>query len=176
MFPMVPLGSNLNLGIAIVSYNGKLNFGLVGDFNALPDLEDLAGDFLAALNELADAAGIARRADGEPSPVARLRRRDGGEDQQAPQSRRARTSWRACAPTRWSTSSVAASSTPPSASSHEAETARAVGSRRTAPRRQPDPEQRVDEDGPPVVQRHVLLGVHEPLERLLHRAARDRVE
>jgi diacylglycerol O-acyltransferase len=58
MFPMVPLGSNLNLGIAIVSYNGTLNFGLVGDFNALHDLEDLAADFLAALEDLADAAGI----------------------------------------------------------------------------------------------------------------------
>ncbi len=34
MFPMVPLGSNLNLGLAIVSYSGTLNFGLVGDFNA----------------------------------------------------------------------------------------------------------------------------------------------
>jgi len=63
MFPMVPLGSNLNLGIAIVSYNGTLNFGLVGDFNALPDLEDLADDFLAAVRELADAAGV-----GTPSP------------------------------------------------------------------------------------------------------------
>jgi diacylglycerol O-acyltransferase len=56
---MVPLGTNLNLGIAIVSYNGTLNFGLVGDFNALHDLEDLADDFLAALGELADAAGVA---------------------------------------------------------------------------------------------------------------------
>jgi hypothetical protein len=58
MFPMVPLGSNLNLGVAIVSYNGKLNFGLVGDFNAMDDLEDLAGDFHAGLQELAGAAGI----------------------------------------------------------------------------------------------------------------------
>src|SRR3954454_22607376 len=58
MFPMVPLGTNLNLGIAIVSYNGTLNFGLVGDFNALDDLEDLAGDFLAGLRALAGAAGV----------------------------------------------------------------------------------------------------------------------
>ena len=57
MFPMVPLGSNLNLGVAIVSYNGTLNFGLVGDFNALYDLEELAGDFLAGLQALAHAAG-----------------------------------------------------------------------------------------------------------------------
>jgi diacylglycerol O-acyltransferase / wax synthase len=60
MFPMVPLGSNLGLGVAIVSYNGALNFGLVGDFNALPDLEDLAGDVVAAVEELAAAARRAR--------------------------------------------------------------------------------------------------------------------
>ena len=68
MFPMVPLGSNLNLGIAIVSYNGTLNFGLVGDFNALHDLEDLAGDFLAGLQELAGAAGVATTAPGSDGP------------------------------------------------------------------------------------------------------------
>ena len=53
---MVPLGSNLNLGIAIVSYNGALNFGLVGDFGAMHDLEDLADDVLAALQQLTAAA------------------------------------------------------------------------------------------------------------------------
>jgi diacylglycerol O-acyltransferase / wax synthase len=58
MFPMVPLGSNLNLGIAIVSYNGTLNYGLVGDFNALYDLEDLAADVVAGVEELAAAAGV----------------------------------------------------------------------------------------------------------------------
>ena len=39
MFPMVPLGSNLNLGMAIVSYNGTLNFGLVGRLQRPHDLE-----------------------------------------------------------------------------------------------------------------------------------------
>jgi WS/DGAT/MGAT family acyltransferase len=58
MFPMIPLGSNLNLGVAIVSYDGNLNFGLVGDFNAMHDLEDLAGDFLAGLDELKVAARL----------------------------------------------------------------------------------------------------------------------
>jgi WS/DGAT/MGAT family acyltransferase len=67
MFPMVPLGSNLNLGVAIVSYNGTLNFGLVGDFNALYDLEDLADDFLAGLEELAEAGGVADRSAGSAS-------------------------------------------------------------------------------------------------------------
>jgi len=56
IFPMVPLGSNLTLGIAIVSYNGTLNFGLVGDFKVMHDLEALGEDLRAAAAELADAA------------------------------------------------------------------------------------------------------------------------
>ena len=67
MFPMVPLGRNLGLGLAIVSYNGALNFGLVGDFNALPDLEELAGDFVAAVEELAAASRKAVKA-AKPRP------------------------------------------------------------------------------------------------------------
>jgi hypothetical protein len=55
---MVPLGGNLRLGVAILSYNGKISFGLVGDFDAMPDLEALADDFEAALVELEEAAGI----------------------------------------------------------------------------------------------------------------------
>jgi diacylglycerol O-acyltransferase / wax synthase len=56
IFPMVPLGRNLGLGIAIASYNGTMNFGLVGDFQLLHDLDDLAGDIEAALDELRGAA------------------------------------------------------------------------------------------------------------------------
>src|SRR3954454_252904 len=56
IFPMVPLGQNLTFGVAIVSCNGTMNFVLVGDFNAMPDLDDVPGDFAAALEELADAA------------------------------------------------------------------------------------------------------------------------
>jgi diacylglycerol O-acyltransferase len=58
MFPMVPLGGNMRLGVAILSYNGKISFGLVGDFDAMPDLEDLAADFSHAMVELEEAAGI----------------------------------------------------------------------------------------------------------------------
>jgi diacylglycerol O-acyltransferase len=58
IFPMVPLGQNLTFGVAIVSYNGTMNFGLVGDFNAMPDLEDVRDDFGHALTELAGAAGV----------------------------------------------------------------------------------------------------------------------
>jgi diacylglycerol O-acyltransferase / wax synthase len=64
LFPIVPLGANLNLGIAVVSYNGALDFGLMGDFVVMHDLEDLAGDFRAALQEPTDAATERERARG----------------------------------------------------------------------------------------------------------------
>ena len=44
MFPMVPLAANQALGIAIMSYDGQLNFGLNADYDALPDVERLAQD------------------------------------------------------------------------------------------------------------------------------------
>ena len=40
-----------------MSYNGKINFGLVGDYDPMHDLDDLADDFAASLDELAAAAG-----------------------------------------------------------------------------------------------------------------------
>jgi diacylglycerol O-acyltransferase len=58
LFPMVPLAPNQALGIAIMSYNGTINFGLVGDYDLLSDLDDLADDLHASLAELADAAGV----------------------------------------------------------------------------------------------------------------------
>ncbi|MEA2429998.1 MAG: diacylglycerol O-acyltransferase / wax synthase [Thermoleophilaceae bacterium] len=58
LFPMVPLAPNQALGVAIMSYNGTINFGLVGDFDLMADLDDLADDLHAALAELADAAGV----------------------------------------------------------------------------------------------------------------------
>src|SRR3954471_25033884 len=58
LIPMVPLAPNQGLGIAIMSYNGRICFGLVGDYDLLYDLDDLEHDFYAALAELAAAAGI----------------------------------------------------------------------------------------------------------------------
>ena len=57
MFPMVPLAENQALGIAIMSYNGQLNFGLNADYDAMPDLEALADELRASIDELATAAG-----------------------------------------------------------------------------------------------------------------------
>jgi WS/DGAT/MGAT family acyltransferase len=58
-YPQVPLTLNTALGIAIMSYDGRLGFGLLGDYDALPELEDVAADLEAAIAELAAAAGVA---------------------------------------------------------------------------------------------------------------------
>jgi WS/DGAT/MGAT family acyltransferase len=72
IYPMVPLAENTALGIAILSYNGQLNFGLVADYDALADVEVLADELRASIEELA-AAGVPgpdapteRAADGVP--------------------------------------------------------------------------------------------------------------
>ena len=61
-FPMVPLASGQGVGVALLSYDGHINFGLVGDYDLLWDLEDLAGDVEASLVELAQEAGVEVRA------------------------------------------------------------------------------------------------------------------
>ena len=58
IFPMVPLTSNTALGIAIMSYDGQLNFGLTTDYDGLPDVEVLADELRSAIAELAAAAGV----------------------------------------------------------------------------------------------------------------------
>jgi WS/DGAT/MGAT family acyltransferase len=58
LFPMVPLAENQALGIAIMSYNGQVNFGLNADYDAMPDLEALADELRASIEELAAAAGL----------------------------------------------------------------------------------------------------------------------
>jgi diacylglycerol O-acyltransferase / wax synthase len=57
-FPMVPLAERQALGVAILSYNGKIDFGLVGDYDVMSDIEQLAKDFRSSLAELAEVAGV----------------------------------------------------------------------------------------------------------------------
>ena len=71
LFPMVPLARNQALGVAIMSYNGKMNFGLVGDYDAMHDLDDLADDFRDSLAELADAAGVSITSERPPRKQSR---------------------------------------------------------------------------------------------------------
>jgi diacylglycerol O-acyltransferase / wax synthase len=57
IYPMVPLAENTALGIAIMSYKGRMGFGLVSDYDALADLEALADELRVAIAELSEAAG-----------------------------------------------------------------------------------------------------------------------
>jgi WS/DGAT/MGAT family acyltransferase len=56
LVPVAFLPEDHALAIAAMSYNGKLDFGLLGDYDAMPDLEELGGFFAEALAELLDAA------------------------------------------------------------------------------------------------------------------------
>jgi diacylglycerol O-acyltransferase / wax synthase len=57
LYPMVPLTENTALGIAIMSYNGQLNFGLTADYDALADVDTLAEELRSSIEELVAAAG-----------------------------------------------------------------------------------------------------------------------
>jgi WS/DGAT/MGAT family acyltransferase len=72
IYPMVPLAQNTALGIAIMSYNGTMNFGLNGDYDALADIEVLADELRSAIEELTAAA---RGTDNPPRDPAAARRR-----------------------------------------------------------------------------------------------------
>ena len=56
MYPVVPLAGGQALGIAILSYAGRLGFGLMSDRDALDDLGALADDLRAAIGDLAAEA------------------------------------------------------------------------------------------------------------------------
>ncbi len=56
LYPVVPLARRQALGIAVMSYDGHLGFGLLGDYDALPDLEDIVQDLKWAIGSLARAA------------------------------------------------------------------------------------------------------------------------
>ncbi len=70
ILPMVPVGHNLAMTVAIVSYNGTMSFGVVGDRDALPDLDVIVEDLRAAAEELAAAAGVELREPAEGGSAA----------------------------------------------------------------------------------------------------------
>jgi diacylglycerol O-acyltransferase / wax synthase len=54
--PFVPLAANHALGVAVVSYDGGVFFGLAGDERAMPDLDVFSRGIEAALGELRELA------------------------------------------------------------------------------------------------------------------------
>ena len=67
IFPMVPLAKRQAVCFGIMSYNGQVNFGLIGDYDALADLEALADDLAASIAELAAVAPAAEAPNGSES-------------------------------------------------------------------------------------------------------------
>jgi diacylglycerol O-acyltransferase / wax synthase len=77
LFPIAFLPKGHALAIAIMSYNGRLEYGLLGDYDALPDIDVIAEGLDEALAELLDTArgrsssgngAAARRKNGAAQP------------------------------------------------------------------------------------------------------------
>lgn len=61
IFPMVPLARRQALCVGIMSYNGQVNFGLIGDYDAMADLDSFALDLEAATREAIATAPRAKK-------------------------------------------------------------------------------------------------------------------
>jgi len=55
-FPIAFLAKNHALAIGVMSYDGQVNIGLLGDYDAMPDIDLIAAGLNAALDELLEAA------------------------------------------------------------------------------------------------------------------------
>jgi diacylglycerol O-acyltransferase / wax synthase len=80
-YPYVPIGGDMALNVAVLSYNGTVYFGFSGDANIAPDLARLENFLAASMQELEQAAGIhprkkpiraKARAAGVTAPVANV--------------------------------------------------------------------------------------------------------
>jgi diacylglycerol O-acyltransferase len=57
---LVPLAAEHCVGIAVLSYDGHVTFGLIADRATVPDLDVLRDGIEASLDELRVLAGVAR--------------------------------------------------------------------------------------------------------------------
>jgi diacylglycerol O-acyltransferase / wax synthase len=73
IFPLVPLARRQALCVGIMSYNGQIDFGLVGDYDAMADLESFGLDLEGAIGEAIASAAAAPDAQGD----GRARTRNG---------------------------------------------------------------------------------------------------
>jgi diacylglycerol O-acyltransferase len=68
-FPYVPIAGHVRIGVAIYSYDGRLTFGITGDYDTARDVGVLCDGIEQSMRELVAAA---ERADPPPtSPVGR---------------------------------------------------------------------------------------------------------
>ncbi len=77
LYPVVPLARKQALGIAVMSYDGQLGFGLLADYDAIPALEEIARELEGAIERLAGAAGLRPARARDAAVTARGRARKG---------------------------------------------------------------------------------------------------
>ena len=74
--PFVPLSHGVRIGVAVISYNGKISFGVTGDFDTVPDVDVVISGIETGMADLVAAAGsVPDRPNGARKPAARARRR-----------------------------------------------------------------------------------------------------
>jgi diacylglycerol O-acyltransferase len=83
VFPVAFLPKDHALAIAIMSYNGQMNFGLLGDYDALADIAVIAHGIESSLEELV-ALARATAPDGGDDPASNGRARTSGAASSAP--------------------------------------------------------------------------------------------
>jgi WS/DGAT/MGAT family acyltransferase len=67
--PFVPLSHGVRVGTAILSYNGRLAFGVTGDYDTVPDVGVLAAGIVDGVDELRRLAGPPRRSGKKRRPA-----------------------------------------------------------------------------------------------------------
>jgi WS/DGAT/MGAT family acyltransferase len=73
VFPIAFLPREHGMAVAIISYNGWMNIGLLADYDAMPDVEDVAASLRSALDELVGLARAeAERATDAPAEPAKV--------------------------------------------------------------------------------------------------------
>ena len=71
IFPVGFLPPNQALFVAIMSYNGGINFGLLADYDSMDDVDVIASGIETAIAELVDAAAAAAEQEVEAESAAR---------------------------------------------------------------------------------------------------------
>jgi diacylglycerol O-acyltransferase / wax synthase len=56
--PFVPLSQGVRIGVAILSYNGQVRFGVTVDYDTVPEVEWFCRRIEAAIAELAEVANV----------------------------------------------------------------------------------------------------------------------
>jgi diacylglycerol O-acyltransferase len=89
LYPVVPLARRQALGIAVMSYDGHLGFGLLADYDALPGLEGIARDLRLSIASLARVAGFPAKRSKAPIKSGRANAAGGSGSNGAKRARKA---------------------------------------------------------------------------------------